>query len=176
MPNRNRKGSLLLLHALGARFGVDQGFKEGEDMAAVFDHAGKDITQGRLALGLAMPFKQYRLGNFNVAAKLLSGMPAQEQAVEEGRLPLREVEVVQRFFGRVGCGRKRRVCIGLHPRIKTEKAVYRKFLRRQVVPRSRDDIFAIPTPRMVRTASFDAGSAGRDSLCRPTNEDLPPVP
>src|SRR5260370_39513882 len=115
-------------------------------MAAVFDHAGKDISQGGLALGLAMPFKQYRLGNFNVAAKLLSGMPAQEQAVEEGRLPLREVEVVQRLFGRVGCGRKRRVCIGLHPRIKTEKAVYRKFLRRQGEPWSTHDMFALPTP------------------------------
>ncbi len=115
-------------------------------MAAVFDHAGKDITQGRLALGLAMPFKQYRLWNFNVAAEFLSGMPAQEQAVEEGRLPLREVEVVLGFFGRVGSGWKRRICVGLHLRIETEKAVYRKFLRRQVVLRSRDDIFAIPTP------------------------------
>ena len=139
-------GAEALLHALGARFGVDQGFEEREDVAAVFDHAGKDIAKGRFAFGLAMPFKQYRLGNFNVAAKLLSGMPAQEQAVEEGRLPLREVEVVLGFFGRVGSGWKRRICVGLHLRIETEKAVYRKFLRRQVVLRSRDDIFAIPTP------------------------------
>ncbi len=172
-PNRNRKGSLLLLHALGARFGVDQGFEERQDVAAVFDHAGKDITQSRLSLGLAMPFQENRLWNFNVAAEFLSGMPAQEQAVEEGCLPLREVEVVLGFFGRVGSGWKRRVCVGLHLRIKTEKAVYRKFLPRQVVPRSRDDIFVIPATKALRSAWFDAGSGGKDSLCHPANEDLP---
>src|SRR5260370_35531680 len=109
-------------------------------MAEVLDHPGKDITQRRLALGLAMPFQQNRLWNFNVAAEFLCGMPAQEQAVEKGRLPLREVKVVLGVVGNVGCGWKRRVCVSVHLRIKTEKAVCRKVLRRQVVLQSREDI------------------------------------
>src|SRR6267378_7083214 len=68
-------------------------------------------------------------------------MPAQEQAVEEGRLALRKVEVVLGLFDRLGCGWNRRVGVGLH--LETEKAVYRKFLWRQVVPLSRVDIFAM---------------------------------
>ena len=70
-------------------------------------------------------------------------MPAQEQAVEEGRLALRKVEVVLGLFDRLGCGWNRRVGVGLHLHLETEKAVYRKFLWRQVVPLSRVDIFAM---------------------------------
>ena len=88
----------ILLHALGARFGVDQSFEDGEHVPAVFHHAGEDIAQRGFALGLAMPFEQHRGRNFDVAAKLFGGVSAQEQAVEEGRFPLRVVEVVLGFL------------------------------------------------------------------------------
>ena len=96
----NMESSGFLLHALGARFGVDQGLENGENVAAVIDHAGEDVAQRGVALGFAMPLEQHRGRNLDIPAKLFGGMPAQEQAVEEGRLPLREVEVVLGFVGR----------------------------------------------------------------------------
>ena len=112
--DRNRAGGSLLLHALRAGLGVDQSFKDSKHVAAVFDQASEDIAKTRLALGLAMPFNQHRLRNLDVPAQLFGGMPPKEQAVEEGRLPLREVEIVLGLFGRVRRGWKRRVGVGLH--------------------------------------------------------------
>jgi hypothetical protein len=140
-----RRGEEVLLHALGVGLGVDQSLEDGEHVAAVFDQSRENVAKGRLALGHAMPFEQHRLGNFNVAAELFGGVPTQEQAVEESRLALREVEVVLGLFDRLGCGWYSRVGIGLHLHLhlKTEKAVYRKFSARQVVPSSRVAIFAM---------------------------------
>jgi hypothetical protein len=39
--------------------GADQGVKDGEDVAAVFEHAGENIAQLGFALGFAMPFGKY---------------------------------------------------------------------------------------------------------------------
>jgi hypothetical protein len=134
----------LLLQALGAGLGVDQSLKDGEHMTAVFDQAREDIAKGRLAFGLAMPFEEDCLRNFNVAAEFFGRVPAQEQAVKESRLPLREVEVVLGLLSHVGCGGDGRVCVSLHLHLlETEKAVYPKFCRRQVLLRSGDAIFAI---------------------------------
>ena len=72
-----------LLHALGARFGVNQDLEDGQNVPAIFHHSSEHIAHHGLTLGLAVPLQQNRLGHFNVAAKLLGGMPAQEQAVEE---------------------------------------------------------------------------------------------
>ena len=96
----------ILLHALGARFGVNQRLENGQNVAAVIDHAREDIAQRRVALGFAMPLQQHRGRNLDIPAKLFGGMSAQEQAVKESRLPLREVEVVLGFLRRVGGGRK----------------------------------------------------------------------
>jgi len=63
-------GAEALLHALGAGLGVDQSLEDGEHVAAVFDQSSEHVAKGRLALGLAMPFEQHRLWNFNVAAEL----------------------------------------------------------------------------------------------------------
>ncbi len=79
-----------------------------------------------------MPFQQHRGRNLDIPAKFFGGMPAQEQAVEEGRLPLREVEVVLGFVRRVGGGQQSRVGFSLHRHPETEREVYRKFSRRQV--------------------------------------------
>jgi len=107
-------GQELLLHALRAGLGVDQSFKNGQNVAAVFHQAGKDVAQSRLALRFAMPFQEHFLRNFNVAAKLFRGVSPQEQSVKKRRLPLREVEVMLRFFGRMSGGWQRRVGLRLH--------------------------------------------------------------
>src|SRR5882762_6356930 len=86
-------------------------------------------------------------------------MPAQEQAVEEGRLALRKVEVVLGLFDRLGCGWNRRVGVGLHLHLETEKAVYRKFLWRQVVPLSRVDIFAMSAAKRSRQPGLMPGAS-----------------
>ena len=103
---------------------------------------GKVAHRG-LTLRFAMPLQQDGRWNFNVSPKFFGGVPAQEQAIEEGGLPLREVEVVLGIFGSLRSAGKRRVGISLHQRLKTEKAVYRKFLRRQVVPPYRESTFSI---------------------------------
>jgi len=104
----------ILLHALGARLGVNQSLKNGQNMTAVIDHAAEKIAESRVALGLPMPFQEHGLRDFDVPPKLCGGVPAQEQAVEEGRLPLWEVEVVLSLFGRIGLCWERRVGFGLH--------------------------------------------------------------
>ena len=40
---KNENGEVLL-HALGARFGVDEHLENGENVAAVIDHAGEDVA------------------------------------------------------------------------------------------------------------------------------------
>ena len=85
-----------------------------------------------------MPLQQHGGRNLDVPAKLFSGMPAQEQSVKEGRLPLREVKVVLGFISRIGGGQQRRVGYSLHQRPETEREVYRNFSWRQVAwPRIR---------------------------------------
>jgi hypothetical protein len=57
---------------------------------------------------------------------------------------LREVEVVLGLLSHVGCGGDGRVCVSLHLHLlETEKAVYPKFCRRQVLLRPGAAIFAI---------------------------------
>ena len=123
----------ILLHALGARFSVDERFENGEYVAAVINHAGEDVAQRGVVLGFAMPLQQYRGRDLDIPAKLFGGMPAQEQPIKESRLALREVEVVLGFVRRVGDSQQGRVGYSLHQRPETEREVYRKFSRRQVV-------------------------------------------
>jgi hypothetical protein len=105
---------VILLNALGTRFGIHECFEDGQHVPAVFDHASEDAAQHGFALGFTMPFEQDRLGDFDIAAKFRSRVPTQEQAVEEGRLPLGEVEIVLRLFGPWGRGLDRRVGFSLH--------------------------------------------------------------
>src|SRR3984893_390924 len=140
---RGCRGKDRLLQPLGAGLGVDQSLKDGEHMTAVFDQPREDIAKGRLAVGLAMAIEQHRLRNFKIAAEFFGRVPAQEQAVKEGRLPLREVEIVQRLLSHVGRGGNSRVCVSLHLRLQTEREVYPKFCSRQVLLPFTDAIFAI---------------------------------
>ena len=134
-----------LLHALGSRFGVDQSLEDGEDVASVFDHARENVAQRGFALRLAVPFEQHRLRNFDVPAKLFGGVAAQEQAVEEGRFPLRKVEIVLALVSRVICGRKRRVGVGLHQRLEAKGQFTGSFPG--VKWYGWDSTLAIPKPR-----------------------------
>ncbi len=47
-------------------------------MAPVFHDAKEDVAQFRLTLRIAMPFREHRGRDFNVAAQLLRGMAAQK--------------------------------------------------------------------------------------------------
>ena len=111
-----------LLNALLLGVPPDQGIEDREDVAAVFDHAVENVAEFRIALGIAVPLDHDGLRHFDIAAKLLRRMPAQEQAVEERGFSLREREVCGDF--------------GLHDlwnRGHKKNAVYRKASPRQVV-------------------------------------------
>ena len=102
---------------------ADERVKDGEDVAAVFDHTRENVAQLRLAFCLAMPLGEDRRRDFDVAPQLLDRMATQEEAVEKGGFPLRKIEVQRDFGGNELCHRGH-----------GEKAVYRKASRRQVVP------------------------------------------
>ena len=70
-----------------------------------------------------MPLQKHCWRHLDVPAKLFGGMPAQEQPVKEGRLPLREVEIVLGFVRRVGGGQQGRVGYSLH-RLKRQKGKF----------------------------------------------------
>src|SRR5258707_6614458 len=114
---------LELLNALLLPIRADQRIKDSEDMTAVFNHAGKNVAQPRLAFRFAMPFSKHRGRHFDVAAELLGGMAAKKETVEKRGFPLRDINVQRHFRGN-------KLCHCGHG----ERAVYRKASRRQVVP------------------------------------------
>jgi hypothetical protein len=57
-----------LLDALLLAVPTHERVKDSEDVAAVFDHAGEDVAQLRLALCFAMPLGEDRGRDFDVAA------------------------------------------------------------------------------------------------------------
>lgn len=87
-----------LLDALLLGVPADQGVEDGEDVAAVFDHAVEDVAKLGVALGVAMPFQQHGGRNLDVTAELLGRMAAQEEAIEKRRLPLGKREVCGDFY------------------------------------------------------------------------------
>jgi hypothetical protein len=95
----------LLLHALFLGVPPDQGIEDGEDVAPVFDHAVENISQFRVALGVAVPLQQYRGRHFDIAAELLGRMAPQEQAIEKRRFPLGKGEVCGDFHRNDLCDR-----------------------------------------------------------------------
>jgi hypothetical protein len=109
------------LEAVVLHFRADEGIKDGQDVPAIFEHAGENVSELWLALGLSMPFGKNCRRNLNVLAQLLRGMPSQEQTVEKCRFPLRILEIHSDFGRQVGGhGRHRK------------NAVYRKSFPRQV--------------------------------------------
>ena len=168
--NRQQGWEWDLLHALGAGFGVDERLENRENVPAVIDHAGEDVAQRGIALGFPMPLQEHRGRNFDVAAQLFSGMPPKEQPVEEGRLPLREVEIVLGVFGGVRRGLRGRVGFSLHQRHRTEWAVYRNFSRRQEA-RSKERLFLITfkhiTTRANEAAPLTPKGAAKQILSTP---------
>jgi len=111
--NGNESG--VLLHALGARFGVNQSLKNSQNMTPVIDHAAEEVAESWVALRLTMPLQEHCGRDCDVSPKLFGGVPPQEQTVEEGSLPLWEVEIVLSFFGRIRLSGQRRVGFSLHP-------------------------------------------------------------
>lgn len=100
---------------------VDEIFKDREDVPAVADHAVEQFAELGLAGGFFVPFRQNRGGDFDIAAQLLRRVATQKQPIEKGRFTLREFELPQDVFNRVGrCGHN-------------ESAVYRFRRSRQEV-------------------------------------------
>ena len=87
-----------LLNAGGAGFAADEGIEDGQDVAAVFDHAVEGVAQAGLALGFPIPLGQHLRGHINIAAKLVGGMAAEKKPVEERRFALWELEIPQGIF------------------------------------------------------------------------------
>src|SRR5271155_5540161 len=73
-----------------------------------------------------MPLEQHCGRHLDILPQPVSGVPAEKQAVEKRRFPLREFEVITNDFAR------HELCNG---RCHGESAVYRKTSRRQVGPR-----------------------------------------
>src|SRR5258707_6826292 len=110
-----------LLDAMVLYFGPNQGVEDGEDVPAVFEHEGKNITKLRFELGLAMPLRQNGRRNLDVLAQFVRGMPPQEQSVEKCRFPLRILQIHSDFGRQISrYGRHRK------------NAVYRKSFPRHV--------------------------------------------
>jgi hypothetical protein len=99
------RGALKLLQSLRSGIVAEQIFENGEDVLAVLDDAFQNRTKLRLALGFAVPLREHRGGDANVAAQFVSGMAAQEKAIEKRGFALRELEVLQGLIERVGLGR-----------------------------------------------------------------------
>jgi len=123
MTGRSRDRTLL--NALLLAVPANQRVKDGEDMAPVFQHAGKNVAQPRLALGFAVPLGEDRGRHFDVATELFRGMATKEKAIEKSGFSLGKIEVQRDVRGNEL----------LWHRGHGEKAVYRKASRRQVVPR-----------------------------------------
>src|SRR5208282_284239 len=87
-----------LLDARAAGRGDHQRIEDGQDAPAILQDAVHHRPRFRDARCLTLPARHHVGGNVDVPAELLRRMPAQEQAVEEGRLPLRVVKIAQRFW------------------------------------------------------------------------------
>src|SRR5215469_15107050 len=101
--------------------GADEGIKNGEDMPAIFDHAGKDVSEVRFAFGVLVPLGEHCGRNLDITAQLFRGMSAEEQTVKEGSFALRKRKI------RKHVGRQNGSDTG-----HSKNAVYSKLLRRQV--------------------------------------------
>jgi hypothetical protein len=81
---------------------ADEVFKNGQNVAAIFDDPFEHRAEARLALGFTVPFSKNGGGYGDIPAKLVGFVASQEEAVEKGGFSLRELEVLQDFFYRIG--------------------------------------------------------------------------
>jgi hypothetical protein len=94
-----------LLQTLRSGIVADQVFEDGKNVLAVLHDAFENRAELRLALGFAIPLCEDSRGNANIAAKFVSRVTAQEEAVEKRGFTLRELEVLQSFIERIGRSR-----------------------------------------------------------------------
>ena len=77
----------------------DQFLENREDVLPVTYDAFQQGAQLRLSPGFAIPFCEHSGGDFNVSPELIGRVAAQKETVEKGRLSLRELKILQSFFG-----------------------------------------------------------------------------
>jgi hypothetical protein len=90
-----------LLNAVVLHFRIHQGIEDGQNVAAVFQHAREDTAQLRLALRFPVPFGKHGGRNLDIPAKLLGGVSAEKKAIEKGRFALRILEIHSDFSRQV---------------------------------------------------------------------------
>lgn len=95
----------VLLNALVLLIPAYEGIENGQDVTAVFNHAGEDIAQFRFAFGVAMPLCQDGRGHLNVPAQLFRGVSTKEQAIEKRGLALRKFKFRGEVHGNELCHR-----------------------------------------------------------------------
>jgi hypothetical protein len=93
--------ALLLLNALGLGAAADQGFEDGQDVAAELDHTAEDVAELRFTFCFAMPFGKDFRGDSNITAKVFGAVTAEEEPVEKCSFALRVFEIAGTAFRRV---------------------------------------------------------------------------
>jgi hypothetical protein len=81
---------------------ADQVFEDGQDVTAILDDAFKHGAKVRLALRFAVPFGEHGGRDGDVTAELFGFVAAQEEAIEKRGFALRELEILQDLFNRIG--------------------------------------------------------------------------
>jgi len=81
---------------------TDEILEDCQDVPTVVDDALEHGAEVRLVLTFAVPLGEHGRRDGNIAAELVWFMTSQEEPVEEGGLTLRELEILQDFFDRIG--------------------------------------------------------------------------
>jgi hypothetical protein len=85
-------------------------FEDGQDVLPVANDALQEWAKLRLTHCLAIPLGQDSRRNFDVASELLGRVSSKKEAVEKGRLTLRELEFLQGLVKRIEqCRHNRKV-------------------------------------------------------------------
>src|SRR5579864_5054539 len=82
------------------RLEANQGVENRQDVTPVFHHPLQNLAQTWFALGLPVPASQNVWRHFDIAAEFFGGMAPQKEAVEEGCLSLRILELPLGFVAR----------------------------------------------------------------------------
>src|SRR5271169_4266627 len=85
---------------------TDQRIENGQYVAAVFEHARKDVAKLRFPFRIFVPLGENRRWHPDIATQLFRGMSAKEQPVKEGRFALWEVQIHNHFGRQHGSDRR----------------------------------------------------------------------
>ena len=99
-PDRRRTKDLL--NSLLVGVATDEILKDCQHVPPVVDDALEHGAEVRLALTFPVPFGEHGCWDGNIPPELVRFVTSQEKPVEKGSLALRELEILQDFFDRIG--------------------------------------------------------------------------